>query len=284
MSVIVNERNSSATATASRNDGPEPVRDDRATGPATAGEDEATRTTAEEWIRRAAEVCRSAAQGELEARILRIDVGGELGDLLYGINDLLDLTDAFVRESAAALEYAGHDKFFRKVLQTGMRGSFGLAAEMINETTERMHERATQLQGAQAQQAELMATQARALDLAHSRQQVLAGEFRTTDEVMERLTSASNQIGTMSRVIDTIADQTKLLALNASIETARVGEAGRGFAVVAAEVKNLASQTVEATRKIADQVSAIQGASQGAVETISRIRRIVFDESETARQ
>jgi methyl-accepting chemotaxis protein len=226
----------------------------------------------------------AAPQGDLEARVLRIDAGGELGELLHGINHLLDMTDAFVREATAALEHAGQDKFYRKVLPAGLLGSFGAAAETINATTGQMSERAAQLKSAQAQQAELLATQSRALELAEHRQHVLAGEFKTTDEVMDRLARASEQIGSISRVIDTIADQTKLLALNASIETARVGEAGRGFAVVAAEVKNLAAKTAEATRKIGDQVGAIQGASQGAVETIARIRKIVHDEANSLRQ
>ncbi|TPG53113.1 HAMP domain-containing protein [Roseomonas nepalensis] len=104
---------------------------------------------------------------------------------------------------------------------------------------------------------------------------------RATDATVEGLREAAGQIGEVVRLISDIAGQTNLLALNATIEAARAGEAGRGFAVVAAEVKQLASQTAEATGRIGAQVSAIQaatgeavGAVRGVVCTIDRVSEI----------
>ncbi|MBE9941128.1 methyl-accepting chemotaxis protein, partial [Cellulosimicrobium cellulans] len=81
--------------------------------------------------------------------------------------------------------------------------------------------------------------------------------------------------GDVIKVITSIAEQTNLLALNATIEAARAGEAGKGFAVVASEVKELAQETAKATEDIARRVEAIQGDTVGAVEAIGEIADII---------
>jgi methyl-accepting chemotaxis protein len=93
---------------------------------------------------------------------------------------------------------------------------------------------------------------------------------RSQDGIRD-LSSAADRIGQAVTAIRTIAEQTNLLALNATIEAARAGEAGRGFAVVASEVKVLATQTGKATEEIADQVNQIQAASDGVVRTFETI-------------
>jgi methyl-accepting chemotaxis protein len=96
-------------------------------------------------------------------------------------------------------------------------------------------------------------------------------EAQSTNGEMTTLADSAQKIGDIVKLIQTIAEQTNLLALNATIEAARAGEAGRGFAVVASEVKSLAVQTAKATEAIIGQILAVQGSTTSAVESIRRI-------------
>ena len=92
-----------------------------------------------------------------------------------------------------------------------------------------------------------------------------------TDARIAELSVAASRIGDVVKLITAIAEQTNLLALNATIEAARAGEAGRGFAVVASEVKQLATQTAKATDEIGAQISSMQAATQESVTAIKEI-------------
>ncbi|MEH6631602.1 MAG: methyl-accepting chemotaxis protein [Halopseudomonas aestusnigri] len=92
-----------------------------------------------------------------------------------------------------------------------------------------------------------------------------------TRGIMAELSESTTKIGEVVGLITDIAEQTNLLALNATIEAARAGEAGKGFAVVASEVKNLSNQTSKATDEIALQINGVQDASLQAAEAITGI-------------
>ncbi|NOZ41945.1 MAG: HAMP domain-containing protein [Alphaproteobacteria bacterium] len=106
-----------------------------------------------------------------------------------------------------------------------------------------------------------------------------AGDTMTT---MSSLTETTALIVDVVKLINDIAEQTNLLALNATIEAARAGEAGKGFAVVASEVKTLATQTSRATEEISGHVSAVQASSRDAVTAVEDIRNIIAETNDIA--
>jgi len=100
----------------------------------------------------------------------------------------------------------------------------------------------------------------------------LASEVEKSAEVINRLESGSDAIGSVLDVIRGIAEQTNLLALNAAIEAARAGEQGRGFAVVADEVRTLASRTQQSTQEIQEMIESLQSGSREAVKVMESSR------------
>ena len=105
-------------------------------------------------------------------------------------------------------------------------------------------------------------------------------QVTAADAHAHRLTEAAQSMSGIVELINNITGQINLLALNATIESARAGEAGRGFAVVASEVKNLANQAKQATDKIAQEISSLNGISGDVVGALNTIKQAISNVSE----
>ncbi len=110
----------------------------------------------------------------------------------------------------------------------------------------------------------------------------LAQDVENTAEVINQLTTDSERIGSVLDVIQGIADQTNLLALNAAIEAARAGEQGRGFAVVADEVRTLAQRTQESTQEIQTVIAGLQSRTRDAYDSMGMSQQQAADSTSQA--
>ncbi len=179
---------------------------------------------------------------------------------------------------------------------TTTAGSLGNASSSLTQTASETRAQSDAVSAATGEAATSIQTVAAgATELSASIQEIsvqVQGNSRVAQEAREQteetrnriagLEEASGRISEIVALIQDIAEQTNLLALNATIEAARAGEAGKGFAVVASEVKNLATETANATVEIGRQVGEIQSETSAAVSNIRAIAERVDGMSEMA--
>ncbi|GIM91569.1 methyl-accepting chemotaxis protein [Paractinoplanes toevensis] len=242
-------------------------------------------------------VCRRAAAGDLEARLTTIGESDAAVECRGAVNDLLDVSDAFIREAGAASAAAAEGRFHRRFLTAGMRGAFRSSAEQISTSIAEMFRSSQRLADAAAarvaladelehavlrvsEQVATAATEmgASANGLADFARAAVAEAERGL-ETVHSLRTAADQILTAVDLINRVAKQTRLLALNATIEAARAGQAGLGFSVVAGEVKTLADETSGSSTEIMGQVNRVQEVAADAVHVLEAVTESVREMS-----
>jgi methyl-accepting chemotaxis protein len=213
-----------------------------------------------EWIEQATSVCERARAGDLEARILGYSGEDELGRLFIAINDMLDITDAFVRESRASLEYASQGRFFRRVILRGLPGTFRNAAQIINSGTEDMQRAA------------------HALEEAKRHRLSIADEFEATVRgIVTTVAAASTEL----------ASTAQLLSHNASGTTEQSVAVAAASEQMSVNVQRIAAATEELSHtvdEVGKQVIDSSKFAEGAVSEAQRTQNVVHGLSEASRR
>ncbi|MDP5183610.1 methyl-accepting chemotaxis protein [Blastococcus sp. BMG 814] len=228
-------------------------------------------------VQRIRAVLEQVAGGDLRVRVGRTG-GAELGDVAESVDRTLDSLGevlSLVGHSADQLATASQQlNAGADAMAQNARTAAGQAGVVVTSADEVAASVDTLSTGSQQMEAAIREIAQNASQAARVAGQAVSVAENTTRTV-GKLGDSSQEIATVIKLINGIAEQTNLLALNATIEAARAGEAGKGFAVVASEVKELAQETARATEDISQRVEAIQADTAGAVDAISRISAVI---------
>jgi methyl-accepting chemotaxis protein len=206
--------------------------------------------------------------------------GGALNVMKNNLRELIQSIARTAEQVASAseeLSSSASQQAQSAETQKGQAAQVSVAMQEMSTTVGEVSENSTRAAQAARQAAETAREGGAIVEESLTKMRGIAESVSATAQKVEELGRGSDQIGRIIGVIDDIADQTNLLALNAAIEAARAGEQGRGFAVVADEVRKLAERTTSATKEVAQMVQGIQTGTKTAVAAMREGTRQVQD-------
>ena len=229
-------------------------------------------------------VAQQIASGDLSGR-MEISRRDEIGQLMQAMQQMGNSLSQMVSGLQAGIEQlASSAHSLSSVTEqttaevSNQKDETEQVATAMNQMTATVHDVARNAeqaaQAAQTADAKVDSGQ-QVVRMSLQRIELLATSSNSASASIESLSAQIQNIGTVLSVIQSVAEQTNLLALNAAIEAARAGEQGRGFAVVADEVRALAKRTQQSTEEIERLVSTLRSAAQSSVQQIQQSGELV---------
>lgn len=204
-------------------------------------------------IKNALDVVERVTAGDFEARITGISAEGDLGDLLYAINDLIDRADAYVRESQACLEHVSNNEYYRKIIETSMEGAFLNASETVNAALGAMQNKVTSFNK-------------------------VTDEFEiTVGDVAATLSSAAEQLNSAAVSMENVSSDTNIKATTVA---AAAEEASTNVQTVASASEQLSASIGE----ISQQISQAAKIASNSSITVKDVEQKVIDLQEAGSQ
>lgn len=228
-----------------------------------------------EPVREVARGLELLAKGDLTASV-KVDSKDELGLMAASFNQAVEKTNYAMSQVLSTTDEVVEGSNSISQANSGMTQELQLQSDKVAQISASIEEMAVSIQEVATKSADATASAQSAGVTANEGGEIVNSTITGMNSINEAVAASSSsvaelgkrgaEIGEIINVINDIAEQTNLLALNAAIEAARAGEAGRGFAVVADEVRALADRTTTATQEIGQSIEAIQSETQHAVD------------------